>query len=346
MKLDPKKIIIALEDIVKEYNFTPEEVYNVIKMWIKTAFRRDYLNKNKKVNLEMIMEQSWDVKIYRIYDVIDDNEEIEDEEKQIHLSSAKKENKDVEVWEELFIDITPKDLEFSRIAVQSAVQTIKQQIKKVEKERFYRTFADSEWDILVWKVKYVDWEIVVLEFDSNTVVLPPEWQIKWRMYHIWEEVKVLLKNIKKQGWDIILEISQSAPEYIEALFKKYIPEIEEWLVEIINSARIAWEKTKILVSTDDERIDPVWVCIWDAWDRINSILDELDWERVDVIEYVDDREKLIHNIFSPAKISKIEEDNDIIYVYADETQKPMLFWKKAINVKLASKLLNKKVFIK
>ena len=346
MKLDPKKIITALEDIVNEYNFTPEEVYNVIKMWIKTAFRKDYLNKNKKINLEMIMSKSWDIKIYRVYDVIDDNEEIEDEEKQIHLKEAKKENKDVKVWDKLFIDITPKDLEFSRISVQSAVQTIKQQIKKIEKERFYRTFADSEWDILVWKVKYVDWEIVVLEFGENTVILPIEWQIKWRIYNVWEEIKVLLKSIKKQGWDIILEVTQSAPEYVEVLFRKYIPEIQEGLVDIVKTARIAWEKTKILVSTDDDRIDPVWVCIWEAWDRINSILDELDWERVDVIEYVEDKEKLIRNIFSPAKISDIEETNDVIYIYADETQKPILFWKKAVNVKLASRLLNKKVFIK
>lgn len=346
MKLDPKKIITALEDIVKEYNFTPSEVYDVIKIWIKTAFRRDYLNKNKKINLEMIMEKSWDIKIYRVYDVIDDKEKIKEEEKQIHLKKAKKENKDVKVWEKLFVDITPNNLEFSRIAVQSAVQTIKQQIKKIEKERFYRTFADSEWDILTWKVKYVNWEIVVLEFGENTVILPIEWQIKWRTYQIWEKIKVLLKHIKKQWSDIILEITQSASEYVESLFRKYIPEIEEGLVEIVKTSRIAWEKTKVLVSTDDERIDPVWVCIWDAWNRINSILDELDWEKVDIVEYVEDREKLISNIFAPAKISEIEEDDDAIYIYADETQKPILFWKKAVNVKLASKLLNKKVFIK
>ncbi len=346
MKLDPKKIITALEDIVKEYNFTPSEVYDVIKMWIKTAFRRDYLNKNKKINLEMIMQKTWDIKIYRVYNVINDDDEIQEDEKEIHLNDAKKENKDVEVWEELFVDITPESLEFSRIAVQSAVQTIKQQVKKIEKERFYRTFADSEWDILVWKVKYVDWEIVVLEFGENTVILPVEWQIKWRKYQIWEEIKVLLKHIKKQGWDIVLEITQSAPEYVESLFKKYIPEIEEGIVDIIKTSRIAWEKTKILVATDDERVDPVWVCIWDAWDRINSILDEIDWEKIDIIEYVENREKLIHNIFAPAKISDIEENDDVIYIYADETQKPILFWKKAINVKLASRLLNKKVFIK
>lgn len=346
MKLDPKKIISALEEIVKEYNFTPEEIYNVIKMWIKTAFRRDYLNKNKRINIDMIMEKNWDIKIYRVYDVIGDDEKITDEEKQLHLSDAKKERKDVKVWEKLLIDITPKKLEFSRIAVQAAVQTIKQQMKKIEKERFYRTFSDSEWDILTWKVKYVNGEIVVLEFWENTAILPVEWQIKWRVYYVWEEIKVLLKSIKKQWWDIILEITQSAPEYVEALFRKYIPEIEEWLVKIVKTARIAWQKTKILVSTDDDRIDPVGVCIWEAGDRINSILDELDWEKVDVIEYVDDRKQLIHNIFAPAKISKIEENDDVINIYSDETQKPLLFWKKAVNVKLASSLLDKKVFIK
>lgn len=346
MKLDPKKIIIALEDIVKEYNFTPEEVYNVIKTWIKTAFRRDYMNKNKKVSLDMIMEENWSIKMYRVYEVLDNDTEIEEPEKQIHLKDAKKKNEDVEIWWNLFIDVTPKELEFTRIAVQSAVQTIKQQIKKIEKERFYRTFADSEWDILVWKVKYVNWEVIVLEFGENTVILPTEWQIKWRDYEIWEEIKVLLKHIKKQGSDIVLEVTQTAPEYIESLMKKYIPEIELWLVNIVKIARIAGLKSKVLVNTQDDRIDPVWVCVWEIWDRVNAILDELDWEKINIVEYVEDEERLIKNIFAPANINQIEEDEDALYIYADETQKPILFWKKAINVKLASKLLNRRIIIR
>lgn len=346
MKLDPKKIIAALEDIVKEYNFTPEEVYNVIKTWIKTAFRRDYMNKNKKVNLEMIMEQDWAIKMYKVYEILDNDSEIQDPEKQMTLDQAIQQNEDVELWWSLFVDVTPSELEFTRIAVQSAVQTIKQQIKKIEKERFYRTFADSEWDILVWKVKYVNWEVVVLEFGENTVILPTEWQVKWRDYQVWEEIKVLLKHIKKQWSDIILEVTQSAPEYIESLMRKYIPEIELWVVRIVKTARIAWMKSKVLVTTDDDRVDPVWVCVWEIWDRINSILEELEDERLNIIEFVEDEEKLIKNIFAPANINQIEEDEDAIYIYADETQKPMLFGRKAVNVKLASKLLSRRIIIR
>lgn len=346
MKLEPKKIIWALEEVVKEYNFTPEEVYNVIKIWIKTAFRRDYLKRNKKINLEMIMEKKWDIKIYRVYEVVLDDENILDNEKQINLKEAQKENKDVNVWDDLFIDITPDYLEFSRIGVQSAVQTIKQEIKKIEKERFYRTFADSRWDILVWNIKYVAWEMIVLEFGDNTAILESYGQIKWRSYEVWEKIKVLLKQIKKQWSDVFLEITQSAPEYIEALLKKYIPEIEEWIVKIYKIARVAWVKSKVLVYTEDDRIDPSWVCIWEAWERINTILDDLEWERVDIIEYVEDKKQLLQNIFAPGKINNIEEQDDVIYIEADETQKPIIFWKKAINIKLASILLDKRIFIK
>ena len=347
MKLDPKKIVDALQELVKEYNFTPEEVYNVVKMWIKTAFRRDYLNKNKKIDLDMIIDKSGWIRVYRIYHVIDDNEEIKEPEKQMKLSDAKKEKKDIKVGEDLLIDITPENLEFSRIAAQAAAQTIKQQIKKIEKERFYRTFADSEWDILIGKVKYVQGDIVVLEFnEENTVILPLEGQIKWKNYQPGEEIKVLLKQIRKQWSDIILEITQSAPEYVEALMKKYIPEIEEWVVEIIKVARIPWIKSKVIVKTDDTRIDPVGVCVGEWANRISVILDELEWEKLDIVEYIEDNKQLIENIFSPAKINKIEETNDSVLIYADETQKPLLFGKWAINLKLASQLLEKKVFIK
>ena len=346
MKLDPKKIISALEELVKEYNFTPEEVYNVIKMWIKTAFRRDYLNKNKKIDIDMIMDKNWDIKIYRVYHVISDNDEIIYPEKQMHLSDAKKIKENIGAWEDLLVDITPEKLEFSRIAAQAAAQTIKQQIKKIEKERFYRTFADSEWDILIWKVKYVQWELVVLEFWENTVILPVEGQIKWKTYTIDEEVKVLLKQIRKKWSDIILEITQTAPEFIEALLKKYIPEIETWLVKVVKIARIPGVKSKVMVTTDDDRIDPVGVCIWEWASRIEQILDELDWERVDIIEYSEDRQQLIKNIFSPAKLKKIVEEDDIVYIYADTTQKPIIFGKWAVNVKLSAKLLWKKVVVK
>jgi N utilization substance protein A len=347
MKLDPKRIVDALQELVKEYNFTPEEVYNVVKMWIKTAFRRDYLNKNKRIELDMIIDKSWKIKVYRVYHVIDDNEEITDPEKQIHLSDAKKEKEDVQVGEDLLIDITPENLEFSRIAAQSAAQTIKQQVKKIEKERFYRTFADSEWDILTGKVKYVQWDIVVLEFNwENTVILPPEGQIKGKTYEVGEEIKVLLKQIRKQGSDIILEITQSAPEFIEALMKKYIPEIENWTVQIVKVARIPWVRSKVLVKSDDERVDPVWVCVGEWASRISMILDELDGEKLDIIEYVDDKEQLIRNIFAPAKINKIEENDNNIEIYADESQKPLLFGRKAVNVKLASQLLWKRILIK
>ncbi len=348
MRLDPKKIITALEELVKEYNFTPEEVYNVVKMWIKTAFRRDYLNKNKKIDLDMIMDKNGNLKIYRVYKVISDEEEITEPEKQIHLSEAKKYKKDVKPGEELLVDITPEKLEFSRIAAQAAAQTIKQQVKKIEKERFYRTFADSKWDILEWKIKYVQWELVVLEFWDNTVILPVEGQIKWKNYNVWDSIKVLLKEIKKQGSDIILEITESDPEYVAAIMKKYIPELEEWKVKIERIARIPGIKTKVAVSTDDERIDPVGVCVWEKGARISQILEELWDEKVDIIEYSDDLKQFVKNIFHPAKVTKIEEDNEnnIIYVYIPEEQKPLAFGKNAVNVKLASRLLWKKVIIK
>jgi len=348
MKLDPKKIISALEELVKEYNFTPEEVYNVVKMWIKTAFRRDYLNKNKKIDLDMVMDKNWNLRIYRVYHVIPDKEEITEPEKQMHLSDAKKYKEDIQVWEDLLVDITPEKLEFSRIAAQAAAQTIKQQIKKIEKERFYRTFADAKWDILEGKVKYVQWELVVLEFGDNTVILPVEWQIKGKTYNVGDTIKVLLKEIRKQWSDIILEITESDPEYIASVMKKYIPELEEWKVKIVKIARIPTVKSKVAVTTDDERIDPVGVCIGEGGSRISQILEELGWEKVDIIEYSDNLNQFVKNIFHPAKVKKVEEDkeNNTIYVYVDESTKPLAFGKWAVNVKLASKLLGKKVFIK
>ena len=346
MKLDPKKIITALENLVKEYNFTPEEIYNVVQMGIKTAFRRDYLNKNKKIDLEIVMDKNWNLTVYRVYEVIPDEDEIKKPDKEIHISDAQKYKNNIKVWEKLFINITPKNLEFSRIAAQSAAQTITQQIKKIEKERFYKTFADWQWDILEGKVKYVQWELVILEFKNNTVILPVDWQIKWKTYNIWDNIKVLLKEIRKQWSDIILEVTESAPEYISALMKKYIPEIEEWKVKIEKVARIPSVKSIVAVSTDDERIDPVWVCIWEWWVRISEIIEEIWEEKIDIVEYSDDLELFIKNIFKPVKILGIEQNDNVVFLYVNPSQKALAFWKWAINVKLASKLIWKKIVLR
>ena len=229
-------------------------------------------------------------------------------------------------------------MELSRIAAQAAAQTIKQGIKNIERERFYDKFQDKEGQLLKAKVTKVHTDSVILDIEGTTVVLPPESQIPNRPYELGEEIFVFLKKICKEAGGITLEITQASGDYVVAILKKIVPEFEEGIVNIEKIWRIAGKKTKILVSSNDESVDPVGVFVGHKGDRINTVLSLLDGEKVDFVELVDDPKELIIRLLKPAQVEKIEIKDTKAIVRVEESQKPLAIGKGASNIKLASQL--------
>ncbi len=337
MRLDGKSIQVAIMQLVDDYKFEPYSVLEVVKLWIKSWFKKDY-PEYKKSEIIVHIEDDWNVNIYKELSVVAKEDEIEEAEIQILLKDAKKIRKDVEAGEKILINVTPEKLELSRIASQAAAQTIKQNLKNIERERFYEKFQNKQWELLKARVIRVHADTVILDIEWTAVVLWADGQIPNRSYEPGEEIFVLLKQISKWQWWIILEITQASPEYIEAILKKIVPELEEWLVKVEKMARIPWLKTKIVVSSSDEKIDPVWVMVGSRGDRINTVLSLLDWEKVDFVENVWDSKQMIRNCLKPAQIDDIEIQDKKAIVRMDESQKPLAIWKWAANVKLAGQI--------
>jgi len=342
MKLDGKSIQAAIMQLVDDYRFDPYQVLEIVKLWIKSWFKKDF-PQYKKSNILVNIENDGGVSIYRELDVV---ETVEDDEIQINLKDAKKIRHDAEIGEKLYINVTPETLELSRIAAQSAAQTIKQNLKNLERERFYEKFQNKEWELLKARVIRVHADTVILDIEWTAVVLQPEWQIPNRVYEPGEEVFVLLKQISKWQWWIILEITQSSAEYIEAILKKIVPELEEWVVNVDKIVRIPGKRTKIVVSSNEEKVDPVWVMVGSKWDRINTVLSLLDWEKIDFIEKIDDPVQFIKNCLRPAQIDSVEIIDKRAIVIMHENQKALAIWKWASNVKLATQLTGYQIEIK
>ncbi len=334
MKLDGKSIQAAIMHLVDEYRLDPYQVMEIIRSGIKSGFKKDY-PEFRKAEIVVNIENDGSISIYKALAVV---EEIEEEDTQILLADAKKERKDIEIWEQLLINITPASMELSRIAAQSAAQTIKQGIKNIERERFYDKFQDKEGQLLKAKVTKVHTDSVILDIEGTTVVLPPESQIPNRPYELGEEIFVFLKKICKEAGGITLEITQSSGDYVAAILKKIVPEFEEGIVNIEKIWRIAGKKTKILVSSNDESVDPVGVFVGHKGDRINTVLSLLDGEKVDFVELVDDPQELIIRLLKPAQVEKIEIKDTKAIVRVEESQKPLAIGKGASNIKLASQL--------
>lgn len=254
-------------------------------------------------------------------------EEIEDAETQVTLPEAKKIRKDVELGEQLVTEITPKSLELSRIAAQAAAQTIKQNLKNFEREKFYEKFQNKEGELLKAKVIRVQGETVILDIEQTAVVLTPEGQIPLRMYEPGEEIFVLLQKISKDKSGIVLEITQSNEDFIVAILKKIVPEFAEGVVKIEKIARVPGKRTKIVVSSSDEQVDPVGVMVGHRGDRINTVLSLLDGEKIDYVEYTEDQEQLLRLCLRPAQIDNITIEGTRATVSMADDQKPLAIGK-------------------
>lgn len=341
MKLDWKAIQMAMMQLVEDYKFDPYQILEISKLGIKTWFKKDY-PEYKKSELLVDIADSGAVTIYKVMEVAKD---IEDPEIQIALSEAKKIRKDVAIWEKLLEDVTPKSMELSRIAAQAAAQTIKQSLKSMEKEKFFSKFQDKEWELLKAKVLKVQADTVLLDIDQTTVVLPLEWQLPNAHYEPGSDIFVFLKKMTKDSGGVTLDISQTNSEYVSAILEKLIPELASWIVQIEKIARIAGLKTKVIVSSNDEKVDPVWVMIGQKWDRIHTVLSLLDWEKIDFVEMNNNTPELIKKLFAPAKIVdvNINADRWEAVVKVDKEDMPRAFGPKMSNLRLVSQLVGMKI---
>ncbi|MDR0651532.1 MAG: KH domain-containing protein [Candidatus Peribacteria bacterium] len=238
-------------------------------------------------------------------------------------------------------DITPEHMELSRIAAQSAAQTIKQSLKNIEREKFYEKFQDKEGELLKAKVIRVHGDSIILDIDQTTVVLPPEGQIPNRSYEPGEEIFVFLKRITKDAGSIVLDISQTNGDFIVAILEKIVPELADGTVIIDKIARMAGRKTKIIVSSTNEKIDPVGVMVGHKGDRINTVLSLLDGEKVDFVEANHNTVELIKALLKPANVQNVEiqSDGKKALIKVEDDQKPLAIGKGASNIKLASQLV-------
>ena len=342
MRLDGKSIQAAIMQLVDDYKFDPYQVLEIVKSGIKSGFKKDF-PQYKKSEIMVNIENDGTVTIYRELEVVKD---VEEPEEQITLADAKKIRKDATLWEKLLINVTPPTLELSRIAAQSAAQTIKQSLKGIERERFYEKFQNKQGELLKARVIRVHADSVILDIEWTAVVLQPEGQIPNRMYEPGEEIFVLLKQISKGQGGIVLEITQSTTEYIEAILRKIVPELEEGIVRIEKIVRIPGKRTKIIVSSQEEKVDPVWVMVGSKWDRINTVLSLLDGEKIDFVEDADDPILLIKNCLKPAQINTVELLDSRAIVTMDESQKALAIGKWASNVKLATQLTGYQIEIR
>ncbi len=348
---DLKKIEMAINMISAEKKIPKEKIVEIIEAAIKTAYKKDFWNKNENVNVVLDLEEQ-NIEITLEKTVV---KVVEDPYTEISFDELWDDAEGFSEWDVIELDITDdvlwdeKSLEtFWRIASQAARQVIIQKMNDTEKEKIFNLFQGKEWQVINMKVEIVDSWKVIFDYNGNQVVLPKSEQVSRDMYVAWARFFLLIAEVSKNDTSSRVILSRRRKELVSALFAEFVPEIWEWIITIDNIVRQPWIKTKILVSSNYDEIDPVWTLIWQKWIRVKGVMEELSWEKIDIIPNNWDIRDIIKKSLSPAEVVRVEiseEEESYAKVFILPSERAKAVWKWWLNVNLASKLTWYKISI-
>lgn len=329
------QFIAAINQLCDEKNIPRDQVIETIKAALRAAYRKDYGNKDQNIDIDLDEKREMTT-VYLLKDIV---KEVENPETQISLKEAQRYQKNAKVGGVVKIDVTP--MEYGRIAAQSAKQVIIQKLQEAERDMMYTTFKDRENELLNAMVQRVEYGTVHVNLDNKlTTVLPQDQQIPRERYYAGQRVKLYLDKVIKTSRGPQLLISRSHPSLVSKLMELEIPEIKSNLVEIKAIAREPGVRSKIAVSSNDPKIDPIGSCVGQKGVRVQNVMDELNGERIDVIQWNADIEPYIRTALAPAKVAAIDinKDEKRAKIYVNPDQRPLAIGKNGQNVRLASRL--------
>ncbi len=342
--IDFKKIEAAISLISVEKKIPKEKLVEIIESALKTAYKKDYWNRDNKVNVKINLEEKT-IEITLEKTVV---KKVENPSLEISFDELWDDASNFEEWDVIEIDVTDEVTQwdnwesFWRIASQAARQVIIQKIADSEKEKIYDLFVGKEGQVVSMKVDLVESWKIIFDYNWNQVILPKNEQVSKDNYIVDARFYLLVAEVtNKELWNPKVILSRKRPELVQALFEIYVPEIWEGMVTIDKVVRFPWLKSKVLVSSNYEQIDAVWTLIGQKWIRVKSVMEELSWEKIDIIANWDDIREVIKRALIPASVLKVDvnEDTGEALVYITNEEKPKVIWKSWVNINLASELV-------
>lgn len=290
-------------------------------------------------NFEVIVNpDKGDFEIYRNRVVVADGE-VQDENKEIGLTEARKIQNDYEVGEDVseVVDFS----KFGRRAILNLRQTLASKILELEHDSLYNKYKDRVGQIISGEV-YQTWkrEVLLVDDENNELILPKGEQIPRDQYRKGETIRAVIHRVDNENNNPKIILSRTAPEFLERLLEAEVPEINDGLIAIRKIARMPGERAKIAVESFDERIDPVGACVGVRGNRVHGIVRELCNENLDVINWTANTKLFIQRALAPAKVSSlnIDEENKKAEVYLQPEEVSLAIGRAGMNIKLASML--------
>lgn len=334
----------AISQIAAERGIPKESIIDVMEKALITAYKRTLGTNPPPMEVTVRLDPvSGQAHIYAEKQVVD---EVFDDRFEIELAEAQKYKPDVQLGETVMVESTPND--FGRIAAQTAKQVVLQGIKEVEREHIYGEYMDCEGELITATVQRMAKGNVILEMGKAEAILPPKEQVDNDRYYHGQRLKVYLMEIRKEDRGPRLIASRTHKNLILRLFEMEVPEIYNGTVEIKSIAREPGLRTKVAVAARQEGIDPVGSCVGMRGIRIQNIVNELNGEKIDVVQWSSDPKEFIANALSPAQVVEVHlnEDEHTALVIVPDKQLSLAIGKEGQNVRLAAKLTGWRIDIK
>lgn len=338
-----KDFFQALKDLEAEKGINEEVFIAALEQALTAAYKKNSgMAKNAQVKLN---PEKNTIKIYSYRTVV---EEVEDEEKEITLAEAKQIKSSYKLGDMVMQEESTKD--FNRIAVQTAKQVITQKIKEIEKQSIYKDIAEKEGKIIVANVKRTDVDNLYLEIGGTTLegLLTKRDMLPTDNFKIGDRIKVYVRHIKDDFRGTVVQVSRTHQNFVKMLLEMEVPELNNGEVSIVGIVREAGLRTKIAVSTTVPNLDAIGACIGNKGARINSVINELNGEKIDIINYSENPADYIVAALSPAEVSEITVDTaaGVANVLVPENKLSLAIGKGGHNVRLAAKLTGYKIDVK
>ncbi len=340
--IDNKELILALEELEKEKGIKKEYLLESIETALVTAYKRNF---DSLENVKVVMDEKTGAT--HVFSLRDVKKKVENPETEITVKEAQKINPDLAEGDVLETEIVPRD--FGRIAAQTAKQVIIQKIREAEREIIYTNYNDRKGEIVSGLIQKADRNIVIMDLGKLEGVMPTKEQIPTEHYRVNDKIKGYVLDVEKGAkGDPQVIVSRSHPDFVRKLLEFEIPEIYEGVIEIKSISRDAGDRSKVAVYSPDPNIDPVGSCVGQKGVRIQNVINELNGEKIDVIEWNEDPSIYIASALLPAQILAVDikEDEKFAQVIVPDNQLSLAIGKSGQNVRLAARLTNWKIDIK
>ena len=338
--------ISALIDFyVREKDLTRERVLQALEASFLTAYSKMVDGAERIRHIKAVIDPHKNsVKIKARMEVVAD-EDFTDPFNEVKYTDAAamaaRTGKSVEIGQSIVMNITPRD--FGRIAVQTARQTMQQRIRKAEQEMLADAFKDRVGELVTGTVRRYDKGDVIVEVDKYEGLVPLRQRIPGEDYAPGDQLRFYVVEVRDgaRGHELIL--SRSHPNLVRRLFESEVMEIYEHTVEIVNIVREAGYRTKMVVRSEDPNVDPIGACVGIRGARVKNVVNELNREKIDILEYSEDKAAMVQESLAPIDPIKIDVDteNRVVTVYvADDKAAAKAKGRKGQNVRLTARLIS------